>query len=229
MCQQSFPRGDWSGNPETFYRPHSHVGGDLPPWHAWSRLPFAERAARWARGERPDGVVDGSRFQVGGSGTVTFYDPSLAKFGNAVSPFQMLPSYEAAHLAELRRPEDRYDPRYFAQAPGTFEGAVATGDPVQAYEYLASLFADHPEIAGSIMITCAGARSADGSFVDTRPPGRGLLMDGESQPMPNAVGFGVETREEANRLRAFIGDEVMGVPIVYSVRQEWMKQMPHLG
>jgi hypothetical protein len=39
---------------------------------------------------------------------VTYYDPELAKFGNAVSPFVRMPSFEAAHLASQRRFEDRY-------------------------------------------------------------------------------------------------------------------------
>ena len=246
LDRQPYPRGDWSGDPATYYRPHSHLGGDLPPWHPWNRLPFRERATRWTRGERPDmgpaafRAARGGASFVGAGGSVTFYDPSLAKLGNAVSPFQVMPSYEAAHLAELRRPEDRYDPRYLAQAPGSGAFGPAFPAPTSAFpmleprlvaacDRLTALFASQPEVAGLIAISFAGARRPDGSYVDTRPPGRGLLAEGETQPMPNALEFGVETRRQANQLRALIGDEFMGVPIVYAVREEWMKQIPRRG
>src|SRR5271163_3553960 len=45
-------------------------------------------------------------------GPVTFFDPDLMKFGNAMSPFQTMPSFEAANLAMQRPFEDRYNPRY---------------------------------------------------------------------------------------------------------------------
>jgi hypothetical protein len=54
MDRQPLPRGDWSGNPETWGRPHSHLGGDLPPFHPWLDFPIAERARRWAMGDRPE-------------------------------------------------------------------------------------------------------------------------------------------------------------------------------
>ena len=53
-------------------------------------------------------VRTGGEYAVG----LTMYDPALAQFGNAISPFQEMPSFEAANLAMERRPEDRYDPRY---------------------------------------------------------------------------------------------------------------------
>jgi len=201
LDRQPLPRGDWSGNPATFYRPHSQIGGDLPPDHPWLDYPLPERARRWASGERPDmayranpaarhqadlrvrrnevaalrayvraieslceswlgklGIVSigdgrdamgnaavlvltegdvsavrdalppdagGWPVVVAPSGPIAargetmvglvLYDPDLAGLGNAVSPFQEVPSYEYAHLAMQRRPEDRYDPRYDAQ------------------------------------------------------------------------------------------------------------------
>ncbi|HYX22236.1 MAG TPA: hypothetical protein VFA98_15440, partial [Thermoanaerobaculia bacterium] len=75
------------------------------------------------------------------------------------------------------------------------------------------------------MISCAGARCADGSYVDTRPPGRGLLMEGEPRDKLNAVEIGVESRAAADQIRAAFGDEILGVPIVYSAREEWQRRM----
>ncbi|HYX20496.1 MAG TPA: hypothetical protein VFA98_06580 [Thermoanaerobaculia bacterium] len=54
MDRRPLPRGDWSGNPETWGRPHSHLGGDLSPFHPWLDFPIAERAKRWAMGDRPE-------------------------------------------------------------------------------------------------------------------------------------------------------------------------------
>jgi len=164
----------------------------------------------------------------------TFYDPDLAKFGNAMSPFVEMSSFKDAHLATQRPFEDRYNPRYesqnfFSEMPSLPQRPSGEDEASRAYDYLASYFADHPEIVETLMISYAGARLADGSYIDTRPPGRGLLMEGESQPGMNAVSFGLETREEANRLRAFVGDEIFGVPIVYSVREEWVKRVPRIG
>lgn len=44
-----------------------------------------------------------------------FYDPDLAKFGNAFSPFVQTDSFERANLALQRPFEDRYNPRYDIQ------------------------------------------------------------------------------------------------------------------
>lgn len=74
-----------------------------------------------------------------------------------------------------------------------------------------------------VAISCAGARLPDGSYVDTRPPGKGLLMEGERNPDLNAVSVAVERRTTADQIRSRVGDEFMGVPIVYSVREEWSK------
>ena len=41
-----------------------------------------------------------------------FYDPDLAKFGNAFSPFVQTDSFERANLAMQRPFQDRYNPRY---------------------------------------------------------------------------------------------------------------------
>lgn len=54
MDRQPLPRGDWSGNPATWGRSHSQIGGDLPPFHPWLDFPIAERARRWAMGDRPE-------------------------------------------------------------------------------------------------------------------------------------------------------------------------------
>ena len=43
---------------------------------------------------------------------MTFFDPDLMKFGNAMSPFVQMPSYESAQLAMQRPFEDRYNSRY---------------------------------------------------------------------------------------------------------------------
>lgn len=75
------------------------------------------------------------------------------------------------------------------------------------------------------VISCAGARRADGSYIDTRPPGRGLLMEGEPREKLNAVEVGVDRREAADQIRANVGDEIMGVPIVYSAREEWQRRI----
>ena len=48
-----YPRGDWSGDPETFYTHPMNLGGDLPPGHVWLELPIEERARLWAEGHRP--------------------------------------------------------------------------------------------------------------------------------------------------------------------------------
>lgn len=285
LDEQSYPRGDWSGDPETFYRPHSHIGGDLPPNHPWGRLRLEERAAMWARGYRPDPfyMMDPKiRYEqwfygleppclVPGGGCrrrteplyspsywpqaflemvqredegagdhmvgLIYYDPDLAKFGNAMSPFVEMASFKDAHLAMQRPFEDRYNPRYESQ---DYFSSMPPSPPMQhtkddevsrAYDYLVSLFAEHPEITETIMISYAGARLPDGSYIDTRTPGRGLISEEESrqQPAMNAVSFGIETRAEANRLRAMVGDEIFGVPIVYSVREEWRKRMPRIG
>ncbi len=53
-----------------------------------------------------------------------FYDADLAKFGNAVSPFVEM-SAKDAHLAEQRRFEDRYDPKYFDYDEGMNPEAIA--------------------------------------------------------------------------------------------------------
>jgi hypothetical protein len=158
---QPYPRGDWSGDPETFYRPHSHIGGDLPMDHPWGDLSLEERAAMWARGFRPDpfyGMDAQIRYEqwfyglespclVPGGGCrprteplysphywpqafpegtgsesagehivgLFFYDPDLAQFGNAMSPFVEMPSFKDAYLAMQRPFEDRYNPRYESQ------------------------------------------------------------------------------------------------------------------
>jgi len=44
-----------------------------------------------------------------------FYDPDLAKFGNAFSPFVQASSFESANLALQRPFQDRYNPRYERQ------------------------------------------------------------------------------------------------------------------
>jgi hypothetical protein len=169
---------------------------------------------------------------------LVFYDPDLAKFGNAMSPFVEMPSFRDAHLAMQRPFEDRYNPRYESQdyfspmmLPPSPARPEVPDEVHRAYDYLVSFVADHPAIAETLMISYAGARLPDGSYVDTRPPGRGIISVEESrqQPALNAVSFGIETRAEANRLRAVFGDEVLGVPIVYSVREEWRKQMPRIG
>ena len=54
LDRQPLPRGDWSGNPATWARPHSQIGGDLPPFHPWLDFPVTERARRWAMGDRPE-------------------------------------------------------------------------------------------------------------------------------------------------------------------------------
>ncbi len=41
-----------------------------------------------------------------------FYDPDLAKFGNAFSPLVQTSSFESANLALQRPFQDRYNPRY---------------------------------------------------------------------------------------------------------------------
>lgn len=175
-----------------------------------------------------------------------FYDPDLARFGNAMSPFVQM-DYRDAVLVMQRPFEDRYNPRYesqnfFSEMPETpLWGPVVlpplsqrppvANEVTRAYEHLVSLFAEEPEIVERILISYAGARLPDGSYVDTRPPGRGIVSVEESlrQPAMNAVSFGVETRAEANHLRALVGDEILGVPIVYSVREEWSKRMPRFG
>ncbi len=53
------------------------------------------------------------------TGSVTFFDPDLMKFGNAMSPFVQMPSYESAQLAMQRPFEDRYNPRYENQPTWT--------------------------------------------------------------------------------------------------------------
>jgi hypothetical protein len=62
------------------------------------------------------------------TGGVTMYDPDLAHFGNAISPFQQMPSYEAATMATMRPLQDRYNPRYDGM-----EGWNDSGGPVEAY------------------------------------------------------------------------------------------------
>jgi hypothetical protein len=234
LDDQPYPRGDWSGNPETFYRPHSHLGGDLPPFHPWTKLPLAERARRWRAGERPNmSLASGAREAAHAVAGVTFYDPNLVRFGNAASPFQVAPSFQEANLALQRRPEDRYSARYDSQSYFFEQPALASAPEVpdilsQARDALEAFLAGRPEVDG-VAISYAGARLSDGRFVDTRPPGRGLLAEGETQPQLNAVEVAIETRAEGERLRALAGDEVMGVPIVYSARQEWSKRMPRIG
>jgi hypothetical protein len=67
-------------------------------------------------------------------GPVTFFDPDLMKFGNAMSPFVQMPSYETAQLAMQRPFEDRYNPRYENQPTWTdymgFEDEYVGGGPV---------------------------------------------------------------------------------------------------
>ena len=272
LDEQPYPRGDWSGNPETFHRPHSHLGGDLPLWHPWNALSFTERARRWRSGERPDMGAAAFRRASAASARgaeslrfyqklrargitptfpaedpafrhemaahavagVTFYDPNLAHLGNAVSPFQVAPTFQEANLALQRRPEDRYSARYdsqgyFFQQPEHLAAAPLVPDALsQAREALAAFFADRPEVTG-VLLSCAGGRLADGRFVDTRPPGHGLVAEGETQSPLNAVEVGTEMRRDADRLRALAGDEIMGVPIVYSAREEWSQRMPHIA
>lgn len=149
LDSQPLPRGDWSGNPETFYRRHSHLGGDMPPFHPWTRLSFEERAALWAAGHRPEGVVSTTesmadrlaRIQrIQGSvavpevvgapgGAVTMFDPELMKYGNAISPFSVQPSFAQAHLAMQRPLQDRYDSRYYDQPDAGDWLAMSLEDP----------------------------------------------------------------------------------------------------
>jgi len=105
-------------------------------------------------------------------------------------------------------------------------GSVPLGLLSAARDRLEMLLTGRPG-SSMVAISCAGARRPDGSYVDTRPPGRGLLMEGETQPEPNAVEVAVDRREMADRIRREVGDEIMGVPIVYSAREEWSKRIPY--
>jgi len=60
--------------------------------------------------------------------SVLFYDPDLAKFGNAISPFVRLPSYESAQRAERTRFEDRYG-SWFDQPTATDWLEMSLGEP----------------------------------------------------------------------------------------------------
>lgn len=148
-----------------------------------------------------------------GKGRRIVHDPHPDKTGLvSVDGFCLLvPRWEAktAHAAApLPRSDFAREPELLDYARDELEKLLAaTGIPVLP------------------MISCAGARRADGSYVDTRPPGKGLLMEGQARDKLNAVEVGVDRREVADQIRAHVGDEIMGVPIVYSAREEWQRRI----
>jgi hypothetical protein len=128
---------DVDGNPTCYAsgRPAGHVGGDasLDTTGRWlnedgsSSYPGASGLldAGWEGpscfGRLEDCLARGGRASDHLVGAF-FYDPDLAKFGNAFSPFVEASSYEAAQLALQRPFEDRYNPRYERQTWADFMG-----------------------------------------------------------------------------------------------------------
>lgn len=80
------------------------AGWDGPSLPTDARKNEVVRARREAAFGRPERVPE----RVGGF----YYDPDLAKFGNAFSPFVQTDSFERANLALQRPFQDRYNPRY---------------------------------------------------------------------------------------------------------------------
>ncbi len=85
------------------------------------------------------------------------------------------------------------------------------------------------DLAAGLCLTAADIRRADGSYAHHRPPGHGLLAPGETRPDMNAVQINVHDMAARDYARGRVGDEVNGVPIVYSVFEEWSKMMPTIG
>jgi hypothetical protein len=117
--------------------------------HAWDAVdPILSRGASsrtGVMGEYAVGVWGGEAPRD----VVTMYDPDLAKFGNAVSPFVEMPSYEAAHLAQKRSFQDRYDSRYLDQP--TWADWAGWGE-----EVVGQSLAERPEEFAGQLVPTAG-------------------------------------------------------------------------
>lgn len=113
-CNQASPnlaRCTWRGARFTIVRDDDEMRAQLLEdgglgAHAWDVVdPILTRASATRVGQS---MVEGAAERVGGF----YYDPDLAKFGNAFSPFVQSDSFERANLAMQRPFQDRYNPRY---------------------------------------------------------------------------------------------------------------------
>ncbi len=214
---EQLPRADWSGNPETYHRPHEHMGGDLMPGHPWLKISPEERASLWSQGARPyppyqigpPSAVLHSPEQiqeitgnamlaelldtpvVTDQRPVTFFDPELMKYGNAISPFVTMPSYASAQNAMNLPLADRYGSR--ADQPNATDylmmslgGRYAVGAEGQAQaQGITYEGGDGMSFESAIVIR--GARSeqdgirAEYDYVESRWPGYSRNMQSLSQ------------------------------------------------